>query len=126
MNEWFIYSLILIFSVSMWNLSYSYSKVSRVFYGYGKSIPESSVYGVAYTPPDASSKPYFDMALVEEKTERYFASYLKEGEYSYELIFPEEKKISFFTLSFKGNVHSFFVFSKNATFYIKEGFKNAS
>ncbi len=124
MNEWFIYSLILIFSVSMWNLSYSYSKVSRVFYGYGKSIPESSVYGVAYRP--YGPPPYFNVELLEEKTERYFASYLKEGEYSYELIFPEEKQIRSFTLSFKGNVHSFFVFSKNATFYIKEGFKNAS
>lgn len=119
MNEWFIYSIILVFSVSMSNLTLSYSKVSRVFYGYGKSIPESSVYGTAFKPH--GSAPYFNTELIESKTERYFASYLEEGEYSYELLFPSEKEVRSFTLAFKGNVHNLFVFSKNATFYIKEG-----
>ncbi len=124
MNEWFLYSIILIFSVSMSNLTLSYSKLSRVFYGYGKSIPESSVYGTAFQPH--GSPPYFNVELIKRKSERYFASYLEEGEYSYELLFPNDKEVRSFTLSFKGDVSGLFVFSKNAKFYIREGSVYAS
>ncbi len=103
----------------MSNLTFAYSKVSRVFYGYGKSIPETSVLGTAFQP--YSNPPYFNTEMIETKTASYFASYLKEEEYSYELLFPNEKEVRKFTLSFKGNVNGLFLFSKNATFYIKEG-----
>ena len=40
MSELFLYILVLFSSVSMSQLSFSYSKVTRTFYAFGKSVPE--------------------------------------------------------------------------------------
>lgn len=121
MSEWFIYSLILIMSVSFSDLSFSYSKVSRVFYAYGKSVAEVSADIIGkrlYVNP-----PTFDKEKLEKKTEEYFTVNLgKKGEgYDYVLTYATSKDIREFTLSFEGKVSSYFLFKKSATFLIKEG-----
>lgn len=122
MSEFFIYILILFSSVSLSNLSFSYSKVIRTFYAFGKSVPEISA--ICFDESGNRIVPYFSKSVLEEKTELYFLANLGGYDYSYRLVYPSvssDIEIRSFSLSFSSDIGSFFYFSKKADFSIREG-----
>lgn len=119
MSEFFLYCLILLMTVSTTNFTFSYSKLTRVFFAYGKSVPESSV--VTINEEGVHAPPYFDQNILEEKTEMYFLRNIGEGGYSFSFVYEGVDKPQKATLNFKAQVNSLFTFTKKETFSIRKG-----
>lgn len=105
----------------MTNFSFSYSKVTRVFYSYGKSVPECAV--ITIDDGGLHTSPFFDREKLEEETETYFLRNLGEGGYSYSLAYEGGDKPQKATLAFQSKINSLFTFSKKETFVIRKGNK---
>lgn len=123
MSEFFLYCLILLVAASTTNFTFSYSKLTRVFFAYGKSVPESSVMTVG--EEGIHTLPYFDKSVLEEKTEMYFLRNLGEGGYSFSFHYEGGDKPQKAILNFEARINSLFTFSKSEAFFIKEGEKYA-
>lgn len=123
MSEFFLYCLILLVAASTTNFTFSYSKLTRVFFAYGKSVPESSV--VTVDEEGVHTLPYFDKSVLEEKTEMYFLRNLGEGGYSFSFRYESGDKPQKATLNFETQINSLFTFTKKETFSIKKGEKYA-
>jgi hypothetical protein len=129
-----LWSLVMSFSVSLFNLSFSYSGVARSFAGIGKGIAEDSV--IAYDNMGAISKPYFELAVFKEKLQTYFVSSLKNygASDSFSISLKgtgmwsplEVGAIHFYQVSlhFECPVGTFFTYKNNAVFSIKKGATN--
>ena len=122
MSEFFIYILIFFMSLSMSQLSFSYSKIVRTFYAFGKSVPE--VTAICFDEDGNQIFPYFSKGLLEEKTRIYFAENLRDYDYTYELDYSSsiaKDRVRDFKLHFSSQVGPFFHFSKTAEFYVNRG-----
>lgn len=86
-------------------------------------MPESSV--VIVSEDGVHTSPYFEKAVLEEKTEMYFLRNLGEGGYSFSFHYEGGEKPQKAILNFEARINSLFTFSKSETFFIKEGEKYA-
>lgn len=130
-----IWSIILVFSSSLFSLSYSYSGVSRSFTGLGKGIAESSVI-VIDSDGSNYNMPYFSIERFEDSTKSYFDSalkrYLPNGKKpEYEFVFFDTALVEAsdevperptgVKVAFSCPVSVFLTYKNHVTFFIKRG-----
>lgn len=99
-------------------LAFKYSEACRVFYSYGKSVPEAAVVHVNASGDLVT--PYFDQGKVRRLTMSYLSKSMKVNKVSWTVKFSGSPSTSYI-FKYRVDISKTFRFIKNVTFSIKEG-----
>ncbi|MBP5092300.1 MAG: hypothetical protein J6328_07115 [Bacilli bacterium] len=127
MENMFLWSLILVFSVISFNFNFTLSGVNRAFLGLLKAIPMNSV--IAYSENGGEVAPYFDEAKLEEGAKDYLLESLRPYGVEADLLFDYKARAplkasgalhNYVSLTMVANLGLYGEFTKSLHFSIEE------